>query len=397
MKNGYNITIVQFTLGNWSDEKSKILLNELQYPLDRQSVSIIELDATRKKGLVWFYFTIVEKFSRVLYRFFRKSLKLTSYGHSRRSAQIVGVLRKVDCDIDFICAHNLGALYPACFFGEKRDVPFIFDIEDYHPGEWIKSDTKFETLRREQLMIEMLPKAYAVTFASPLIWEETKALIGEKNNRLILNTFSKNDFRYCGTTVRKTELDFVWFSQNISHGRGLEEFLDAVPVWLEKNDSAKISLTLIGNMYHDFSDYVKNVVASSPVLINRLKLDHIPPMSQEKLHKQLNNYDVGLAIEVVNDLNRDLCLTNKLFAYLQSGLFVLASNTRAQKDFLFSYEECGFCTELGKLNLVQAIQQLWNNREKIRDAKLERIKHSQELSWENESLKIIDLWKQIVQ
>ena len=148
--------------------------------------------------------------------------------------------------------------------------------------------------------------------------------------------------------------------------------------------------------YNDFSNYLEIRFRAETTLAKRLRLELIPPLSQDALHKHLNYYDVGLAIEVVNDLNRDLCLTNKLFAYLQSGLFVLASQTRAQRDFLLSFEKCGICTELSKEIFASNLQELWDNRDKIRNGRRDRMAYSEPLSWENNALKILDLWNQTI-
>lgn len=60
----------------------------------------------------------------------------------------------------------------------------------------------------------------------------------------------------------------------------------------------------------------------------------------------LADYDEGLAIEVEsNDYNRQICLTNKIFSYLQSGLYILATNTPAQEQFMTSHHKNGMMTD----------------------------------------------------
>ena len=108
-------------------------------------------------------------------------------------------------------------------------------------------------------------------------------------------------------------LRLVWFSQNISAGRGLEYILPPL-----KKFVGTIELHLFGNL--DGAFYEAHLKPMKNVFIHE-------PLPQKKLHNNLSNYDVGLALEIATDRNRDICLTNKLLAYFQAGLFVFASDT----------------------------------------------------------------------
>jgi len=53
-------------------------------------------------------------------------------------------------------------------------------------------------------------------------------------------------------------------------------------------------------------------------------------------------YDIGLATEVSATLNRDICLTNKIFTYLLAGMPVLATDTSAQSEMATSMPDVVF-------------------------------------------------------
>src|ERR1700722_4244453 len=60
------------------------------------------------------------------------------------------------------------------------------------------------------------------------------------------------------------------------------------------------------------------------------------PILAERLVREANRYDVGLALESDISFNRNICVTNKTFAYLMSRLVLLGTDTEGQKD-IFSH------------------------------------------------------------
>ena len=107
-------------------------------------------------------------------------------------------------------------------------------------------------------------------------------------------------------------MKFVWFSQQIDKGRGLELIL---PVLDQFRD--QIELHLIGNPKKQFEE---------EFLEERKFIFLHNTMPQSELHIILSEYDVGLALEPGKDLNNKLAISNKIFAYAQAGLHVLATD-----------------------------------------------------------------------
>ena len=120
-------------------------------------------------------------------------------------------------------------------------------------------------------------------------------------------------------------------------------------------------------------------------------------MPHEKLQKELSKYDVGLAIEDVSaDLNRNICLTNKIWSYFQAGLFIMAADTAAQKLFIEEHPLHGICTPLAKESLYVLFEKLVNAKESIRSLKKERFGNASLVNWENESRVLIKEWDTII-
>ncbi len=501
---GATLTVVQFKLGNWSDNKSEqlkevvggeklVVSDELRGTnTKKREVEFIEIDATSKRKLSWLKWGVLEKLAQRIYPLFKNNLFINALASSRRSLQLVNVLKKSE-KADLIVAHNLGALYPAYVLSKKWHIPFIFDVEDYHPGEHIRLDAQNERARREFLMKTLLPKASAITTASPLIGEYTLKLIGgHLNHTVILNSFPKSEFipplshstlkthiplcryrcsafHFVTTPLRfdselitqNPELNLVWFSQKISFGRGLEQLFEALKLLhsaihypsqseeaensIQKIDNnndinhqpstlnpelptptpklstpnyqpithnsqlstPNLNLTLIGDLDPEFNLQIiepflaqletldQTVLPPSSGLRCSVSLKIMSPMTQSALHAELANHDVGLALEFSNtDLNRQLCLTNKILAYAQAGLYILATNTPAQSEFMNEDPTRGVVCGQTPREMAEAILNMMEQHEAIKSGAIQRFEKGKELAWEKERGKLHAIWEE---
>jgi hypothetical protein len=89
LDNDFSITIIQFYLGNCSDEKSDELCINLRKRNIREKVNVYFLNASRKFIFRRFYFSFLEKLCRLLKSVFKNNLLIAAFAHSKRTAQIV--------------------------------------------------------------------------------------------------------------------------------------------------------------------------------------------------------------------------------------------------------------------------------------------------------------------
>jgi hypothetical protein len=310
---GYICTVIQFTLGNWSDKFT------LEMQKDFEGVQFISLSGTRSPFLPWLISSFLE-YICYLIPIEIASLKMISYSIGKRSFLIFNALIRLKNEFSWIIAHNPTAFYPAYWFANKLQSNLGIDIEDYHPGE---ADSPKDSALIKMLMLKILPSAKYVSYASPLISAEVQKDIPKIANKslVILNGFDSTEF-LPPVTDKKNALRLVWFSQNIDTGRGLENIISAV-----NQLYPEIELELIGNINPEFQKkYLKSICG---ITIHQ-------PMSQKILHQYLSHCDIGLAADIPINKNRRLALTNKIIAYVQAGLFIVATNTSAHINFLNS-------------------------------------------------------------
>lgn len=390
------ITVILFKLGNWSDaiNQSKIK--------DRPHVNFIEIDVTRENKLKWALWAILEKAGRILRPLNKQNLRLNAIAHTRRSMLILLQAQKMRLKPDYIVAHNLGALYPAYKLSETHNVPFIYDIEDFDPGIIVKNGGKNYKPICETLLRKCLPSSSAMTSASPLISQYTLSLLenNQTPHQVILNSFPSKDFQ-SPSKKDSNILSMVWFSQIISFGRGIEQLLDAIKEVNKAciNKQITLRLTLIGDLDSKFNAHViqpflyhlqESKVGNEVIVVNI----H-PPMPQEELHRELANHDVGLALEPGKDINNELAISNKIIAYAQAGLYILATDTSAQRQFMEEEIGRGLICGQNSESIAAGLQKIMKEITDIQYHSLERFNKGKSLSWEKECNKIKELWKNL--
>jgi glycosyltransferase involved in cell wall biosynthesis len=372
---GYKVTLVAFHLHNWTTDKERLINKSLP------EVDFYYLEPTKKNIISWLKASIVQIIARFFFNIFSNNIWLASMVIDKRSWLLYRWLQQQKSRPQIIIAHNPAAFYPAYQLAKKLSILFALDIEDFHPGESMSFvNTKAVSL----LMKQIIPKACYVSYASPLIKKHTELMLdGIPASSLVVNNFfSFTQFENSGTS-KNNLLQFVWFSQNIDFGRGLEALLPVIDKF-----SNRVELTLIGNFRKPF--FEKMLKGRENIIIKK-------PLDGDELIKLMSQFDIGLAIEPGKDLNNTIALSNKILTYFQSGLYIIASDTLAQQMFMNEHPDHGVCTSLAAIDLTTAIEKILENSSMIKNLRQNRFKKASDYNWENESKQLLNQWKAIVQ
>ena len=119
------------------------------------------------------------------------------------------------------------------------------------------------------------------------------------------------------------------------------------------------------------------------------------PVRQSELHQRLGGFDIGLAIDVVADRNRDLAITNKILAYLQAGLFLAVTETEAQRSFMSDHPAHGVLFSPDPLAWEGLLKELLDRKESIRTAQQERFNTMRASGWEQTSVRLAQTWSSV--
>ena len=281
---------------------------------------------------------------------------------------------------DLVIGHNPGALFPTHEIARRLQVPSLFDAEDYHRGE-SESDTINAAVA--QLEDRWLSEMTAVTTAAPLITQAYQTLYPDQHFVTVNNAFP---LAYGATEVQSHEGPWrlVWFSQVVGRDRGLEPFLEGMALLKD----APCEFTIIGMCPPEIKAELRASLNATPHVLH-----FKDPMGEADLFSFLSTQEIGLALELGATRNRQMCRTNKLYAYPLSGCLMLASNTPAQVQFLEEHPDLGHLIDLGdKASLTHRLQTIFSDRHAsltARGTSLQKAKSK--LNWDHESLDLIGL------
>lgn len=374
---GFNVTVLYSHWVTWADKFDEQLIK--QYP----NINWIRIGGhpNQEKGK-FFISRIINKLFKLLYRWTRiKYFRINSI--NRTTFSLTNYAKSIKADI--YIAHNLGALPAAVKAAKKFQTRSSIDFEDYYTGQWAIYSNEYNLYKF--IEEEYLSKISFCTVASPLIAQKYKEVYPFLSPVVINNVFSKKYLQKETISFRKGDvLKLFWFSQKVGKDRGLEQLVKA----MSKLDKY-VSITILGECDEEYKKELLHLARTLTLISSQINF--IDPVSPEKIFFIAAQHHVGLALESEKTINREICLTNKIFTYLLSGLAIIATNTLAQKQFLDVYSNIGSWfikdddTALSKLILNYQInpdqlQQHRNNALQLA---------ADELNWENEEKKLLAL------
>lgn len=305
-----------------------LLTDDEQLLLKYPGLTYNRLSWVKKKNLLRISSGVIQKLSQGLLKAFTKCTTLHKIMLNRHYLWQYRQALKIEADL--YIAHNSGALAIAADAARKKNVRFGFDAEDFHREEGLSNAERESLVHIEN---QYMPLASHLTSASTLIGKAYEKIYLKKFIT-ILNVFPKQQFKK-KTEEKRRALQLFWFSQTIGTGRGLENIIEAISLLEDKSPV----LHLLGDVS------LKMKVEIEQFLLNKgLKKENLifyDPVFPDKIFEMAANFDIGIAAELSVPLNRNICLTNKIFTYIQAGLAVAVSDTSAQADLFRQHPNMG--------------------------------------------------------
>ena len=121
------------------------------------------------------------------------------------------------------------------------------------------------------------------------------------------------------------------------------------------------------------------------------------PIGAGEIFDFASQFDIGIATETGIPLNRDICLTNKVFTYTQCGLAMIVSDTQAQALFMEQYPDTGKLYQKSNLqSLTDCISFYLQNPDILYQTRLQNYQLGQTaLNWETESRTFLSLVQKV--
>jgi hypothetical protein len=374
---GYLVTVIFCPMSPWGDSFDKELF--IKHP----QINWICVGAHPKKNKIKYFYTRVRRnFWDLIYN---------AIGNHFNSALKSAVLYSQDLDhqalkhkADFFIGHNLGSINAVIKASQKFKAKAAFDFEDFHRGETRIYSKKYRKVKVVE--DKFIPYLNCATAASPLISKAYKDIYPDLDIQTVNNCFNKSNGYDELLNLSPEKIKLFWFSQTVADGRGIDVVLKAMGL-LRAID---FELTLLGNCSNESKNFFVSMARECGV--NENQLIFLNPVSEDEIIKIAAEHHIGLAVEIIKEENRNLCLSNKVFTYLLSGCAIIYSNTQAQKEFFNENKELGFGFSVGDfIELSRVLQTYKNDYKLLNYHRNNSLNASKNWNWENESLKLISL------
>lgn len=328
----------------------------------------------------WLYLSLKQKFFALLGR--------VSFGFGiaeRAALKPFDALTKMATaeKADVYIAHHAEALSPAYKAAKKNNAAFGFDAEDFHTGMNEDGRSREDALTA-YLEEKYLPHCDYFTAASKGIGEAYATKYNIKKGQTILNVFPVVNLEKRETT---SPVKFYWYSQVIGPNRSLETLLEA-----GAQLKGKFQIHLRGSFQSEaYKQKLKTIVSACKLDAN---VFFHPPILADDLIADAARYDIGLALELAVSVNRNICVTNKVFSYVMSGLAIIGTDTQGQKEIFSKIPEAVKMCRMNDVDsLAKAMQAFLQNHAALSSAKdAARRAALEHFNWEKESEKLLSYY-----
>lgn len=262
-----------------------------------------------------------------------------------------------------------------------RKQPVAFDIEDWYSKDYLGPSRPVQLL--EQLEKFALDKGLYCTCPSLSMVDGLQiSYIPKKRAHVIYNGFSMSETPDYPQARRNGRLpSLVWFSQVVGPGRGLETLMEAL-----QYVNVAIELHLLGKCD---DAYAENLRSLFPAGKGHQLFFHAPIPHAALLH-ELQQHDIGLALENNTPANKLTTVSNKVLQYLQAGLKMLVTFTEGQVEIAQEFRKTVIAVTVNEpAEWAEAVEELIAAESVNREVQLE--KFNRLYSWEAQEKKLLQL------
>ncbi|HVS90627.1 MAG TPA: hypothetical protein VHE59_01255 [Mucilaginibacter sp.] len=371
---GCDVTVLYAYWNNWGTRLDKELI-----PAKKWKAVRIAGDPVHQKA-VYFISRLIHKAALKINRSSRGK-RLAELAIARSSYFMMREAKKYPADL--YIGHNSGALPATVIAAETNKKPCGFDAEDFHRFEVSDDLNSPDVVLKALIEDRYFPGLTYLTASSPLIGEEYRKLFPEKNPAVILNVFPIDRNVPKPTIDLREPLKLFWFSQTIGPNRGLENIVSA----LQNLPEYAFELHLLGYLQSNFLPAEQN--------LNIYFHEPVPPAEIPLL---ASRFDIGIAAENSIPFNRDICLTNKIFTYMQAGLAIVASDTSAQSQLMATHPGIGSVYKKNDpASLANILLEYHRDREKLLNAQKASFNMArQTMNWEIEKNKFLEVIEKVL-
>jgi len=279
---------------------------------------------------------------------------------------------------DLICAIDLDTIMPVYFAGKLKNKKLVYDAHEYfsQQKEIITRPKVYKVWRFiEKTFVPKFKNGYTVSYSISKAFDDLFKIKYEViANATSIKTINKS-------LSKKDKL--IVYQGAVNEARGLEYLIPAM-----NNVDVKLHIYGDGNFMGQLKTIINNHCLKENVIIKG-------KVSPDELNRITSEYYIGLNLVENIGLNQYYSLANKFFDYMHAGIPQVTMNFPEYKRINDAFEVAVLIDDLKPDSISKAINELLMNDEKY--AKL--VQHCLEAkkvhNWENESKKLVQVYKDI--
>jgi glycosyltransferase involved in cell wall biosynthesis len=288
---------------------------------------------------------------------------------------------------DVYHSNDLDTLLPNFLASRIKRKPLIYDSHEYFTGVpeiQNKKFVKWVWVTIEKTIFPKLNHIYTVNDSIANLYEK------DYDNRPAVIRNIPNATKKIANKTR-TELNIaedqnvlILQGAGINVDRGAEELLEAMV------NIKNTILIIIGN--GDVIDQLKSRAVKNDL---RNKVIFKEKMDYSKMMEYTQVADIGLTLDKDTNINYKYSLPNKVFDYIRAGIPVISTPIIEVKNVINKYQVGAITPSCTPLAIAETINTLLDNSELRNQYKINTIEASNQLSWENEVIEIVKVYKSL--
>lgn len=283
---------------------------------------------------------------------------------------------------DILWANDLDALLGAWCVAKLKRKPIIFDSHEHFTQVPELKENPFARWFWKKIESAILPKLKnVITVSQPIAdyFKESysvKALVVRNipENGLVQRIKTKKDLN-----IPQDKPMIIWQGGGCNVERGLEELTTAMQ-WIDAY------LYIIGG-----GDIFEALKKQAVDLGLEKKICFVSRVPYKEMMQYTFNATLGLSLDKPTNGNYAFSLPNKLFEYIHAGLPMLITPLCEIKPIVEAFNIGSFLQSYEPKEMAEQINSLLNNEEELTTYRENCLKAAQELCWQKEEKKIIEL------
>lgn len=286
---------------------------------------------------------------------------------------------------DVIHANDLNALIPAYMASKKLNCNLVYDSHEVYIENNYLMDKRLYTLYLKYVEKYICKRIDLMVCVSNAAADYFAAKYNINKPMVITNCSLKKEM-LTSKPEKHTGFEVINHGQ-FYPGRGYEEMIEAAAL-LNKYSDIRICVRGYGQLEDSMRKRVEETQVDNFIFY--------PPVNVEQLIPEASRSHVGVAITKPICLNFKLSVSNKLFEYAAAGLPVIMSDIPEHRYLNDKYNFGLILEDNTPQALADAVLKLYQDKELYNTLAKNAQILSQELNWENEFQKLIELEEQML-